>query len=68
MDNQPIRISDLPEEERNKILSMIENGECSLCGCKGLHACTGKPIVWTEEDKQRLNDALKIIFEREKNE
>lgn len=62
MDNQSIRISDLPEEEKNKILNMVEHSECSRCGCKGLHACMGEPIVWTEEDKQKLHEALSKMF------
>lgn len=38
---------------------------CSRCGCEGLHACPGAPIPpWTEEDKQRLSEALSKITER----
>ena len=36
----------------------IDHG-CDLCGCKGIHACTGKPMApWTLEEKNKLNDAL----------
>ncbi len=36
--------------------------KCSKCGCLGLHACTGHPIVWTESDKERFKKALAEIF------
>lgn len=42
------------------------NFKCSKCGCTGLHACTGAPIVWTEEDKERLKKALDSIFFKDK--
>lgn len=40
----------------------MEFAGCSLCGCKGIHACIGYPVVWTEEDKERLNKALGEAF------
>jgi hypothetical protein len=49
----------------NKILAQRPAGfttGCPLCGCTGVHACTGRPIVWTEEDKARLHDALADMF------
>lgn len=35
---------------------------CSRCGIEGVHACPGAPIVWTEEDKARLKEALSTAF------
>lgn len=43
----------------------IDHG-CDLCGSKGLHACTGKPMTpWSLEEKNKLNDALCGIANRE---
>ena len=41
---------------------------CSKCGCVGLHACTGAPVVWTEEDEARLEDALRTVAKQEKRD
>ena len=39
---------------------------CSQCGCEGLHACPGAPILpWTEEDKLRLEEVLTDVFRTE---
>ncbi len=37
---------------------------CPQCGCTSIHACTGEPIIWTEEDEKRLDEALQKMFER----
>lgn len=39
-------------------LSVEKQLKCTQCGCTGLHACTGSPIVWTEADKERFKKAL----------
>jgi hypothetical protein len=44
-------------------MSLLDK-ECSLCGCKGVHACIGRKLVWTEEEKQRLAIALKEFYEK----
>lgn len=41
---------------------------CPKCGAIGLHACPGaksEPVKWTNQDKQRLNEAVKAINEAE---
>lgn len=40
----------------------FEFSPCPLCGCKGIHACTGKPIVWSPEDVKRFHNVLSSIF------
>lgn len=35
---------------------------CPLCGCTGIHACTGAPIVWTPADVNRFHSVLNEIF------
>jgi hypothetical protein len=41
---------------------------CHLCGCEGWHACTGAPIPpWTEEEKERLNQAIGEMLEWKEN-
>lgn len=50
----------------NKDFESFSQFTCSKCGCVGLHACTGSPIVWTEEDKERLKKALASIFSKDK--
>ena len=37
------------------------NVACPKCGISGLHACPGAPVAWSEQDKQRLDDAVKQI-------
>lgn len=37
------------------------NVACPKCGISGLHACPGAPVAWNEQDKQRLDDAVKKI-------
>lgn len=59
----PQKISDLPKEEQDKIFSMMENSECSCCGSKGLHACIGYKVEWTDEDVKRLEKALSYVFD-----
>lgn len=61
--NESISIKDLPDSDQQAIRLMLENPiPCSLCGCEGLHACLGYKVVWTEEDKLRLNQALSKMF------
>lgn len=48
------------------INNFYEKFKCSKCGCVGLHACTGTPIIWTQEDKDRLNKVMLQIFSKEK--
>jgi len=43
-------------------IESLNKYKCSKCGCSGLHACTGYPITWTENDKKRLEKALAEIF------
>lgn len=38
--------------------------ECSICGCKGLHACIGYRVLWSEEAKERLDLFLKEFCEK----
>lgn len=37
---------------------------CSKCGCEGLHACTGVPIVWTEKEIKDFKTALNKMIKR----
>lgn len=37
------------------------NVACPKCGVTGIHACMGAPVAWSEQDKQRLDDAVKQI-------
>jgi hypothetical protein len=62
--NQGIPIKDLPQDVQDSIFKELENPTtgCSRCGCKGLHACMGSPVVWTESDIKRLNLALSKMF------
>lgn len=63
----PVRIDSLSDLERNYLLKAMENpSACHLCGCVGLHACVGYPVIWTEEDKLRLKEALSKMFNWEK--
>lgn len=54
----------MTEKEKNipTIHNDIHISGCSRCGCKGWHACTGKPIIWSEEDKKRFKEALSKMF------
>lgn len=47
--------------------SHIYNNGCSRCGCTGVHACLGYPVIWTEEDKERLKQALSKMYSWEKS-
>lgn len=66
--NKPIPIQeflkDFNEEEKKKFFENLHNSACSLCGCKGLHACMGKPVIWTEDDKKRFHKALDGFFNK----
>ena len=46
----------------------FEQLKCSRCGCLGLHACMGTPVVWTQADKERLKKSLDGFFFKNKNE
>lgn len=47
----------------------VTNFECSICGCKGIHACIGHKHVWTQEEEERFHKLLEEIFKEEnKNE
>jgi hypothetical protein len=64
---ETVRIDSLSELERNYLLKAMENpSACHLCGCTGIHACVGYPIIWTEEDKLRLKKSLGKMFNWEK--
>jgi hypothetical protein len=42
---------------------------CSLCGCVGWHACTGRPLPPpTPEDEVRFTEALNRIFGKDSKE
>lgn len=43
--------------------SRIAHNGCHRCGCTGVHACIGYAVVWTEQDKERLKNALSDMFE-----
>ena len=46
-------------------LSKMLDGECSRCGCTGLHACIGhRPAPITPEEQARLEATLDKIFRR----
>lgn len=55
------------EKQSQSLEKALVNSQCSKCGCTGLHACTGKPIVWTQEDKDKLKQALASMFGWDKN-
>lgn len=56
------------ENDNTKLLkNSLLNSKCSKCGCTGLHACTGQPIIWTEQDKDNLKKALANMFQWDKN-
>lgn len=59
----------LSREERrayiSEALDIIDAKECPKCGCSGIHACMGQRVVWTEEDKARLDAALRQVFKEE---
>lgn len=59
----------ISEEVKEIILNNLGNkpmNGCHRCGCTGVHACIGYPVVWTEEDKERLKQALSKMFGWEK--
>lgn len=49
-------------EQRPKSFGTRPSSGCSLCGCQGVHACTGQPITWTEDDRAKLKTALAKMF------
>lgn len=58
---------ELNKKNSELLKNSLLNSKCSRCCCIGLHACTGSPIVWTEDDKVRLKQALSDMFGWEKN-
>lgn len=51
-----------PKKAAERITTQAHFSPCAKCGVTGLHACPGAPAkVWTEQDKQRLNEAVKQI-------
>lgn len=52
---------------KSELKISLLSSTCSKCGCTGLHACTGQPIVWTEQDKDNLKKALANMFQWDKN-
>lgn len=52
---------------KSELKISLLNSTCSKCGCVGLHACTGEPIIWTEDDKERLKKAIANMFGWGKN-
>lgn len=64
----PVAISSLSEKKQEYIFKAMDNpSACHLCGCVGIHACVGYPVVWTEDDKKRLKEALGKMFGWENN-
>lgn len=57
----------MSESNKSLLNNSLLNSKCSKCGCTGLHSCTGQPIIWTEEDKERLKKALANMFGWDKN-
>lgn len=59
----------LSREERRAFikdaLEKVDNAECSKRGCVEIHACIGSPVVWTDEDEARLEDALREVAKKE---
>lgn len=63
----PVAISSLSQNEQKDLLKAMDNpSACHLCGCVGIHSCVGYPVIWTEEDKLRLKEALGKMFNWEK--
>ena len=61
--NQPAPVKADPPKVTPK--RKTPNVGCPKCGVIGTHACMGAPVAWTEQDKQRLNEAVKKINESE---
>lgn len=53
--------------EQNNADITLDSFLCSRCGCKGLHACIGEKIEWTEHDQVGLKMALGNMFGWENN-
>lgn len=52
-------------QHMGKSVLKTTGGQCEKCGISGIHACPGAPVdPWTEQDKQRLNDAVKKVNEQ----
>lgn len=51
-----------PKKPEQRAVSQAHTSPCAKCGVTGLHACPGAPVVYTEQDKQRLNEAVKQII------
>lgn len=56
------KLIDLSHDQKHSFLSEMNNTICGQCGCEGIHACLGKPVVWTEDDKLRFKMALGDMF------
>lgn len=50
-----------PKKLAGRAVSQANFSPCAKCGVIGLHACPGAPVLWTEQDAQRLNEAVKQI-------
>lgn len=50
-----------PKKPEQRAVSQAHTSPCAKCGVTGLHACPGAPVVYTEQDKQRLNEAVKQL-------
>lgn len=50
-----------PKKLAGRAVSQASFSPCAKCGVIGIHACPGAPVVWSEQDKQRLNEAVKQI-------
>lgn len=50
-----------PKKLAGRAASQASSSPCAKCGVIGIHACPGAPALWSEQDKQRLNEAVKQI-------
>lgn len=54
-----------PKKAPERVVTQSNFSPCLNCGTVGIHACPGAPVEpWTEQDKQRLNDAVKKVNEQ----
>jgi hypothetical protein len=54
-----------PKKAPERVVTQSNFSPCLNCGTVGIHSCPGAPVEpWTEQDKQRLNDAVKKVNEQ----
>jgi len=63
----------LHAEVNEDFFKKLMESECSICGCRGLHACLGyKPRPWTPEERARFEQSMKdfcdLIAQKENEE